>query len=144
MAPEQRAAIQWATDRGLSNPLVAWRRQRSTANARGIEWKLPFDDWWHMWKPYYHKRGPRKGQMVMCRNHDLGCYEVGNVRIDYGKANLQERVISGRIKMKVREAMTAKSGRKHSSVSGELYCAQSDGSSRNPMKVLMDREEEYE
>jgi hypothetical protein len=65
--------------------------QRSGAKARGIEFKMTFDEWWEVWKPHWANRGSKKGQLVMCRKMDCGAYEVGNVRIGTVDCNARDR-----------------------------------------------------
>lgn len=64
-------------------PLRRYQQQRDNARARGIAFKLTFDQWWSIWtkSKRWSRRGKRLGQYVMGRNGDVGAYEVGNVRI---------------------------------------------------------------
>lgn len=87
MKREDRMA--WV-ERGFKDPVTAYMQQVRGAEARGIDFRLSFEEWWELWEPHYEKRGSKKGQMCMCRLHDKGAYEVGNVRIDYLKANIAE------------------------------------------------------
>lgn len=79
-----------AQQRGLSDPLKAFRRQQYAASARGIAFELTFAQWWELWEPHYHLRGTKSGQMVMARRGDTGPYAVGNVSIKTSRANVRE------------------------------------------------------
>lgn len=64
---------------------------RNGAKARGIEFKLSFDDWWDIWAPHW---GRKKAELLqMCRTRDQGAYELGNVRIDTPEGNARDRSI---------------------------------------------------
>lgn len=76
--------------RGFQDPVVAYRQQAVNAGRRGVPFELTFDEWWGIWAARYEERGPRRDQLVMCRNRDLGRYEAGNVRLDTPTANAQE------------------------------------------------------
>jgi hypothetical protein len=39
--------------------------------------------------------GNGKGKMCMCRDADMGAYEIGNVRIDFNESNGHEKAYSG-------------------------------------------------
>jgi hypothetical protein len=88
--------IKWI-EQGYKDPVTAYMQQVAGAEARGIDFRLTFDQWWELWEPHYKMRGNKKGQMCMCRLHDEGAYEVGNVRIDYLKANIAEAGMGRRI-----------------------------------------------
>lgn len=59
----------------------SFRRHRTGAKHRGIEFLLTLREWWGIWKPHYHKRGVGGGKMVMGRKGDVGPYSVENVEI---------------------------------------------------------------
>ncbi len=79
-----------AKQRGLRDPLKAFRHHKHAASARGIAFELTFAQWWELWEPHYHLRGIRSGQMVMARRGDVGPYAVGNVSIKTSRANHRE------------------------------------------------------
>jgi hypothetical protein len=95
MKREER--LKWI-ERGYKDPVAAYTQQVNGAAARGIEFRLTFEQWWWLWEPHYENRGNKKGQMCMCRLHDKGAYEVGNVRIDRLKANIAEAAMLQRSK----------------------------------------------
>lgn len=79
-----------ARQRGLRDPLKAFRHHQYAASARGIAFELTFAQWWELWEPHYDLRGTRSGQMVMARRGDVGPYAVGNVSIKTSRANHRE------------------------------------------------------
>lgn len=73
--------------------MIDWRKKfkaaRSSAEARGIAWRLTYEEWLSLWLPYEDQL--RNGEKLhLCRYQDQGAYELGNVRVDTAKANLQE------------------------------------------------------
>lgn len=64
---------------GLKDPSLAFSTQRKNARERGIEWEMTFDEWWTIWRPYYHMRGRGTNELCMAREGDQGAYKVGNV-----------------------------------------------------------------
>lgn len=96
----------------LPEPLKRFNSNKHNAISRGIEWNLTFDEWWALWKPYYHLRGHGKGKMNLCRDADQGAYEVGNVRIDTFSANMAENGRVIHLSAKVRRATKKNSGTK--------------------------------
>ncbi len=97
---EYKEAREWCSKYDLPDPALKYLLNKNSAKKRGIKWKLSFDEWWSLWKPHYSKRGRKSMQKCLCRELDSGCYEVGNVRIDYVKANSQERCLVNNIKYK--------------------------------------------
>ena len=88
--------------RGLPDPYRKFVSHRNGAAKRGIGFKLTFEEWWAIWAPQYHERGSRKGCKVMCRTHDTGAYEAGNVRIDTVRGNAVEQRLMQRSKSAIR------------------------------------------
>lgn len=81
---QQERSRKWrATPRGKFSD------HRRYAKARGVGFKLTFDEWWSIWKESgkYGKRGNRHGCYVMCRKGDEGPYAVGNVYVDKFERN---------------------------------------------------------
>ena len=66
--------------------------QLHNAKKRGIEFKLTYREWLHIWLASGHinERGKRADQYCMARIGDQGAYEVGNVEIKTNRANAQE------------------------------------------------------
>lgn len=71
------------------SPIGAFVNQRSSADWRGIEWKLKLWDWWTIWdrSGKWDRRGRGSDEYVMCRFGDTGGYELGNVYIATVKHN---------------------------------------------------------
>ncbi|MDR5801190.1 hypothetical protein [Caballeronia sp. LZ001] len=76
MAIEAKA---YAKERSLPCPMTAFRQQRASAARRGIGWKMSFDEWWMIWRDWYHMRGRGKNQLCMARQGDVGPYASDNV-----------------------------------------------------------------
>ena len=74
-----KEARAYCLERKLRDPGQAYATQRSGANERGIEWDITFDEWWGIWRPYYHMRGQGANDLCMAREGDTGPYKVGNV-----------------------------------------------------------------
>ena len=70
----------------------AYTQHKSNAKIRGIEFKLTFDEWKQIWvdSGKWDQRGRGANKYCMCRIGDLGCYEVGNVFIGFGKTNVSD------------------------------------------------------
>ena len=58
-----------------------YNQQKANAKARGVEFKLTFQEWWGWWQAtgHYHERGKGAGKYVMARHNDAGPYELGNI-----------------------------------------------------------------
>lgn len=71
-------------------------QQKNNAKSRGIPFKLTFDQWLTIWTESgkLEKRGRNESQYCMARHGDKGAYEIGNVKIILGSANIQEREIT--------------------------------------------------
>jgi hypothetical protein len=72
-------------------PKAKYNKHRNHAKSRGIEFNLTFKQWWALWKEYFAARSKEATNLVMCRERDLGAYELGNVRIDTASNNSKER-----------------------------------------------------
>ena len=67
-----------------------FRAHRSSAETRGIPFRLTFTEWFAVWQPYWPAK--QLGALLhMCRTGDTGAYEVGNVRIDTPIGNAADR-----------------------------------------------------
>lgn len=64
---------------------------KAGAKRRGIDFDMTFEEWWQIWEPRFADRGPRRGNLVMCRRLDAGGYSVGNVRLDTPAGNAADR-----------------------------------------------------
>lgn len=77
---------------------LAYQSHKASAQARGIEFTLSFDEWCEVWGDKFALRGRQKGQLNMCRARDEGGYTLGNVRIATIKENMQESSVVKRVK----------------------------------------------
>ena len=64
-------------------PVGAFLRQKHTADARAIPWRLTLWQWWSIWweSGHWHERGRGRNGYCMARFGDDGAYELGNVEI---------------------------------------------------------------
>lgn len=69
-------------------PKYRYHIHKTNARSIGTEFKLTFDEWWSVWKPYFAE--DNYGKLCMCRTNDEGAYEIGNVRIDTWQNNYRE------------------------------------------------------
>lgn len=127
------AAKAYCLAESLPDPLDRFKANKRAALRRGIDWELTFDEWWALWKDSFHLRGNYRNQMNLCRYLDLGIYSASNVRVDLAVNNHQERATAKRLRTpriphgaRPEEAMG-----NHSSF-------------RDPLEILMEREEEAE
>lgn len=75
--------------RYLRTPRGRFIKQRQHARRRGVEWRLTFEEWLHVWRASgnFEQRGRGDHQFCMARIGDSGPYEVGNVEIQTMKQN---------------------------------------------------------
>jgi len=108
----------------------AYHGQKILAKQRDIPFLLTFEEWLGIWIKSGHlaERGRKRGQYVMSRFADEGCYKVGNVRIQKGEDDLQEghktNPLRKRGLLKINKTRKGKTnliwkGRKHSPASIE-------------------------
>jgi hypothetical protein len=71
--------------------LKMYKAQKSNARTRGISFMLTFEQWMAIWTESgkLHLRGRGAEKFCMCRNNDVGSYEVGNVFIGTGRENVK-------------------------------------------------------
>lgn len=72
-------ARQYCKEKGLRNPRSAYSAHRNGAKEREIPFEMTFDEWWTIWKDYFHMRGRGANDLCMARKGDEGPYAVGNV-----------------------------------------------------------------
>lgn len=84
-------AYELARDSGL---LMAYRNQKSSADARGIKWSLTFPQWLAVWQASgkLDLRGQGADRYCMSRINDTGGYEIGSVHIQTNRENGREAV----------------------------------------------------
>ena len=74
-------------------PKGKYYNHKYRAKCRSIPFLLTFEEWWGLWKDYWHMKDGT-GNLHMCRTGDEGAYEIGNVRIDTRENNLRERYVT--------------------------------------------------
>lgn len=76
----------------MSNDVIkaAYRTQKCNAKKRGIDFLLTFDEWWSLWKDYFHMRGRGANGLCMARHNDCGAYSIENVYITTNLGNLKD------------------------------------------------------
>jgi len=77
-------------------PYQAFREQRRRAKARGIEFRLTYEEWVSWWETnlgpnWAQCRGRRAMDYVMGRTGDTGAYELGNIECITAIENLEQR-----------------------------------------------------
>lgn len=99
-------------------PKRAYASHKNSAKQRGIAFTLSFEQWWELWEPHWERRGRGINDMCMCRRHDQGGYELGNVRI----ATVRENRHEAAMERKVRHSQRRHSSREYRTPLG-LYQA---------------------
>lgn len=82
-----------------------YRVQESHADCRGIEWKITFQEWLDWWGDDLDRRGPHKDELGMCRFHDKGPYQLGNIYKGHPRDNAKT---NGNVQRGVRSSRAAK------------------------------------
>lgn len=91
----------------------AFDSQRSNAKARGIEWRLTFDEWLAWWGSDLANRGKGREKLQMQRFGDIGPYALDNIRKGHPADNGKTRRIaeanraSARAKARLHAALDA-------------------------------------
>ena len=104
----------------------AYIQHESNARRRGIEMRMTFDEWKHVWDEsgLWGHRGRGAEKYCMCRYKDEGHYETGNVFIATNSNNVHDgnigKVLSENTKEKIAKS---KAGKERPDIQG----------SRNPM-----------
>ena len=82
----------------------AWDKQRQLAARRGIQFNLTYEEWFTWWHEALAQRGSGAergkvhGQWMMCRLHDQGPYEVGNIYCGTQADNSADRQLKAEAK----------------------------------------------
>lgn len=85
-----KEAKAYCKEKGLRDPKVAFSSHRNGAREREIPFEMTFDEWWTLWKPYFHLRGRGANDFCMARQDDKGPYKVGNVHMTTKLGNAAE------------------------------------------------------
>lgn len=56
-----------------------WLDQRATSKARGVDFKLTFEQYCEFWGEDFDRKGRNPNDLCMGRYGDEGAYEVGNI-----------------------------------------------------------------
>lgn len=72
------------------NPKSAYSKHKCSAKQRGIEFLFTYDEWWSVWKNYFHMRGRGTNGLCMARQNDCGPYSIENVYLTTNLGNLQD------------------------------------------------------
>ena len=86
-----------ASRKHANTPRGKYTQQKAHAKARGVEFRMTYDEWWGLWEASgkYHLRGKSLGRYCMSRKGDTGAYEVGNVEITLVKDNMEAQIRNG-------------------------------------------------
>jgi hypothetical protein len=58
-----------------------WQMAKAQAKFRSEPWDLEFEDYYGLWKDYWHLRGRGPGDMCMTRVDPEGTWTTKNIRI---------------------------------------------------------------
>ena len=85
-----------------------YKTQERNALARGIPFLLSFDQWLFIWTESgkLDQRGRGADKFCMCRNNDVGSYEVGNVFIGTGRENVRAGNLGKEMTQEVRDKIS--------------------------------------
>lgn len=74
------------------SPIGKYKRQKKSAEHRGIYWEFTFESWFRKWQDSekWKERGTHRGGYVMTRIGDTGPYSPENTIIKTGQQNNQE------------------------------------------------------
>lgn len=96
--------------------LKAYRMQKSNARTRKIPFLLTFEQWLELWSASgkLEQRGRGADKFCMCRNKDVGSYEVGNVFIGTGRENVRDGNLGKEMAQEVRDKISkSNTGKPH-------------------------------
>lgn len=88
--------------------LKAYRMQKSNARTRKILFLLTFEQWLELWNASgkLEQRGRGAAKFCMCRNGDVGPYELGNVFIGTGQENVRDGNLGKEMTQEVRDKIS--------------------------------------
>lgn len=112
----QRPAKNAAAAKRRSTLMGRYKMQEQNALARGIQFLLSFEQWLTIWTESgkLDQRGRGADKFCMCRNGDVGPYEVGNVFIGTGRENVRAGNLGKEMKQEVRDKISkANKGKPH-------------------------------
>ena len=106
-----------ASNRKSRGTLIGrYKAQMKNAERRGIDFLLSFDQWLKIWTDSgkLDQRGRGAEKFCMCRNGDIGPYEIGNVFIGTGRENVRVGNLGKEMTQEVRDKISkAHMGKPH-------------------------------
>ena len=96
--------------------LKVYKAQKSNAKTRGVNFLLTFEQWLAIWTESgkLDRRGRGADKFCMCRNGDIGPYEVGNVFIGTGREKVRAGNLGKEMTQEVRDKISkSNKGRPH-------------------------------
>ena len=118
----QKPARNAAATKRRSTLIGRYKMQERNAQARGISFLLSYEQWLAIWTDSgkLDQRGRGAKKFCMCRNNDIGPYEVGNVFIGTGRENVRDGNLGKKMKQDVRDKISkANKGKPHPWSAGE-------------------------
>ena len=112
----QKPARNAAAGKRRSTLRGRYKMQEQNALARGIQFLLSFEQWLAIWTESgkLDQRGRGADRFCMCRNGDVGPYEVGNVFIGTGRENVRAGNLGKEMTQEVRDKISqANKGKPH-------------------------------
>ena len=90
--------------------------QERNALNRGIQFMLSFEQWLAIWTESgkLDQRGRGAEKFCMCRNDDVGPYEIGNVFIGTGRENVRDGNLGKEVTQEIRDKISkSNAGKPH-------------------------------
>ena len=103
-----REGVNAAVRKRRSTLAGKYRTQEQNAQSRRIPFMLTFDQWLDVWTESgkLEKRGRGAEKFCMCRNGDIGTYEIGNVFIGTGRENVKAGNLGKTVSQEVRDKIS--------------------------------------
>ena len=104
----QKPARNAAAARSRSTLMGRYKMQERNALARGVPFLLSFEQWLSIWTESgkLDQRGRGAEKFCMCRNGDVGPYEIGNVFIGTGRENVRAGNLGKEMTQEVRDKIS--------------------------------------
>ena len=68
-----------------------WQMSKAQAKFREEDWELTFEQYYDLWKDYWHQRGRQADDYCMTRDDVSGAWSVDNIRIITRRKHLEEQ-----------------------------------------------------
>lgn len=114
--PCERIRSAASNRKSRSTLLGRYKAQMKNAEMRGIDFLLTFEQWLSIWTESgkLDQRGRGAEKFCMCRNNDIGPYEVGNVFIGTGRENVRAGNLGKEMTQEVRDKISkSNAGKPH-------------------------------